>query len=383
MPKLKILHLADFRWYNATAHYALTISQALAQNGHQVYLGLISRRNFPYSVKSDPNLFIFDSPLQPGSPLTWLKTISSLNNLISEQKIRLVNAHSASSHLLAALLKARAKNKFKLIRTRGDAFPPKQNLFNRFLYDRLSDLIIVPSSILAERCKNHLRIAGSKIIHIPLGLELLKKSNPGPATDWKVRLGIRTDEKIVGIIGRLSPVKGHIYYIQAAKSVLEIIPNVKFIIAGPEAQISHPRLKKLAYQMGVIDRFTVLGLVENIDELISIFDVGVVCSIGSETICRVVLEYMSSGKPVIGTTVNGIPDLIKEGENGFQVSPADSPELASALVKILKDEQLGFRMGKYSQHLVETEYNLKKFAERTEAAYLRLLEEWPSKNREE
>jgi len=375
LPKLRILQLADFRWYNATAHYALTVSQALAKNGHQVYLGSTCDRNLPRLGSTESFAKIVKFPLVVNDPLTWLDSVVSLHKFIRNNRIKIVNAHSASSHVLVAGVKRLGKINFKLVRTRGEAHPPKANLFNKHLYCELTDQIIVPSEILVQPYTDRLGLPASKISHLPLGIN--ESGNPSRETDfnWKDRLGILPDEQVVGIIGRLSPVKGHVYFIQAAKLVLEAIPSVKFIIAGQDAQITQARLKRLAYRLGIIDRFVFLGTISNVHELISTFDVGVVSSIGSETICRVLLEYLAAGKPVVGTRVNGIPELIEEGNNGYLVPPGNSYELAQALINILKEDILRTEMGVNSRKLAESKYNLREFADQTAAIYSKLLSE--------
>ena len=375
MPRLRILQLADFRWYNATAHYALTISQALAKNGHQVYLGLTCERNLPFISSSEQNLRIVEFPLAVSDPLTWLDSTVSLHRFIQNNWIQFVNVHSAAAHVLAAGVKRLGKINFKLVRTRGEAHPPKANLFNKHLYCKLTDQIIVPSEILIQFYPQHLGLPVSKISHVPLGIEELHNFGQVANSNWKDKLGVLPDEKVVGIVGRLSPVKGHVYFIQAAKLVLEAIPSVKFIIAGQDAQITQERLKMLSFRLGIIDRFVFLGNVSNVHDLISTFDIGVVSSVGSETICRVLLEYMAAGKPVIGTRVNGIPELIEEGKNGYLVPPGNSHELAQALINILRDDKLRMKMGAYSRKLAESKYNLHNFAERTAEIYSNLLSE--------
>jgi len=375
LPKLRILELADFRWYNASAHYALTVSQALAKNGHQVYLGLTCDRNLPRfgSTESIPRIVEF--PLVVNNSLTWLDAAVSLHRFIKKNRIQIVNVHSAASHLLAAGVKRLGNINFRLVRTRGEAHPPKANLFNKHLYCKLTDQIIVPSEILIRPYTDRLGLPTSKISHVPLGIEELHNFGQVANSNWKDKLGILPDEQVVGIVGRLSPVKGHIYFIQAAKLVLEAMPSVKFIIAGQDAQITQERLKRLAYRLGIIDRFVFLGNVSNVHDLISTFDVGVISSIGSETICRVLLEYLAAGKPVVGTRVNGIPELIEEGNNGYLVPPGNSKELAQALINILKEDKLRMGMGAYSRKLAESKYNLHEFADQTAAIYGKLLSE--------
>ncbi len=375
MPRLKILELADFRWYNASAHYALTVSQALADEGHQVYLVLTSDKNLPASVKPRAKLRIFNLPQSANAPLSWVSGAHFLSKLITDEEISIVNAHSASTHALATLLKSFMRNKFKLVRTRGEAQPPKNNFLNKYLYKQMTDAIIVPSSILVERYNRQLNLNPAKIVHVPLGITEPGTFDDSESARLRRQLGISENERVVGLVGRLSPVKGHIHFIRSAKLVLEKFPRTKFIIAGQDAQITSDRLKRLAYQMGLLDRFIFLGLVDNIHNVISFFDIGVVSSTGSETICRVLLEYMSAGKPVIGSRVNGIPDLIRDGKNGHLVPPGDGQELASAIFRILSQEEKRLEMGRYSRYLAETVYSLSNFANHTAGIYLRLLKE--------
>lgn len=374
MPRLNILHLADFRWYNATAHYALTLAQALSQKGHNVFLGLTSARNFPALEGPFGNLQVFNLDCNVYDPASMVASTEFLCRVVRKESIQIVNAHSANSHVLIALVKKLKNMEFKLVRTRGEAYPPKRSIFNKYLYSGLTDQIIVPARILAQRYAEELGVESEKINHVPLGIRRSSIPEERTVYAWKEKLGIKPEEKIVGMVGRLSPVKGHLHFIQSAKLVVEKNPLTKFIIAGQDAQISQARLKRIAFRLGVLDRFIFLGKVQDIEHLVSIFDLGVICSVGSETICRVLQEFMAAGKPVIGTRVNGIPDFIEPPKNGYLVEPADGRQLACAITKLSNDDELRVRMGDHSRSLIQNEYSLDKFAERTLKVYLKLLE---------
>lgn len=178
---------------------------------------------------------------------------------------------------------------------------------------------------------------------------------------------------MTGIVGRLSPVKGHKDFIQAAGYILKKIPNVIFIICGEDAQISLGELKEMVINMSIEQNFRFLGKVRDIREIISLFDVGVISSVGSETICRVPLEYMSLGKPVVGTRVNAIPEVIENGVNGFLVEAGDIQRMAEAIVELLENDQKRSSFAEASRHMVMEKFTLNYFAQRTEEVYLSLL----------
>jgi glycosyltransferase involved in cell wall biosynthesis len=175
------------------------------------------------------------------------------------------------------------------------------------------------------------------------------------------------------MVGRLSPVKGHKYFIQAAEFVVKKTPRAKFIIAGEDAQIKASELKEMVKRLNIENNFRFVGKVLDIREIISLFDVGVVASVGSETICRVLLEYMAMGKPVVGTSVNAIPEVIQHKVNGFVVPPGDGEALGEALIQLLEDKEKRISFGKAGRFSVEKNFSLEQFAKKTEEVYFELL----------
>ena len=171
---------------------------------------------------------------------------------------------------------------------------------------------------------------------------------------------------VVGLLGRLSPVKGHKYFIQSAEHVLKHIPQTIFVICGEDAQISAEELKDMMRSANIEENFRFVGKVKDVREIIPLFDVGVVSSVGSETICRVALEFMSMGKPVVGTSVNAIPEVIQHGVNGLVVEPKSVEKLAFALIELLQDERKRKKFGEKSRSIVLEKFNLNVFAQKTE-----------------
>ena len=177
------------------------------------------------------------------------------------------------------------------------------------------------------------------------------------------------------MVGRLSPVKGHRYFIKAADFVLRnFTGNVKFIIAGEDAQIKSYQLKQMTEQLKIRDKFSFTGKVDDIRKIVSLFDIGIVASTGSETICRVALEYMAMGKPVVGTNINAVPEVVKHKVNGLIVPSGDSKNLGEAILLLLRDEQLRKVFGKTSRKIVEDEFSLHRLGALTEEVYYQLME---------
>jgi glycosyltransferase involved in cell wall biosynthesis len=371
--RLKILQLINVRWYNACAHYAICLSGALQKRGHRVIVAgdpgsppLIKASRMGLEVY--PDLF-----LSYTSPWMIIYNIKRMVDLVRQEGIELVNPHRGEAHLVAALAKGFYRREVPLVRSRGAAWLPKNNVFSRYLNDRFTDKIITSSGFLKRGYLEKRHLPKEKVVNIPLGIDHDFFSPRADTDRWREKLGIKDRDLVVGILGRLSPVKGHQYFIKSAEHVLEKVPQTVFIICGEDAQLTARELKEQVKQMNMRERFRFLGRIKDVREMISLFDVGVISSVGSETICRVALEYMSMGKPVVGTRINAIPEVVEHGINGLVVEPGNSKKLADAVIELLEDEEKRGRYGENSRSLVKEKFTLDVFAKNTEAVYLGLL----------
>ncbi|HEX9912251.1 MAG TPA: glycosyltransferase family 4 protein [candidate division Zixibacteria bacterium] len=368
---LNILQLVNVRWYNACAHYAVALSSGLQKRSHKVILA--GDKNSPtLQVAEKMGLEIFpDLYLSYQNPGRFIYNLKSLNDLIEKRNINLVNAHQGEGHLYAGLLKKLFKKKYVLIRTRGDQRMPKNNIFNRWLNERWTDGVITTAEVLYRSYSENFSLDENRLINIPLGIDPDYFSPIEKDSELIKTLGISKDELVVGILGRLSPVKGHRYFIQAAAEVLMSFQSVKFLIAGEDAQVKSYRLKEMVREMGVSDKFIFIGRTEDSRKIISLMDIAVVASAGSETVCRVALEYMALGKPVVGTDINGIPEVIKDGLNVLIVKSKNIRNMADAILELLKDKTKRESYGKAGRVLSENEFSLDAFARKAEEFYLK------------
>jgi glycosyltransferase involved in cell wall biosynthesis len=366
--------LINVRWYNACAYYAVSLSSALGRRGHKVIVAgdpssppLLKAKELGLSVHED-------LCLSYTSPWMIAYNVKRIGDVVKREKIDLVNAHRGEGHLVAALAKKVGKLTVPLVRTRGDVRAPKGNFLNRYLNGALTDKIITTCEVLRESYIENLHMPGEKLATVPVGVDSDFFSPRESDATLRKRLSIPEGNHVVGIVGRLSPVKGHRYFIQAAEHVLKQLPDVTFTICGEDAQIKSEQLKHEMRDKNIEGSFRFLGRVKDVREIISVFDVGVVCSVGSETICRVALEYMSMGKPVVGTRVNAIPEVVRHRINGLVVEPKDPQELASAIIELLRDGDMRKEFGERSRSTVMQEFTLDAFAQKTEKIYLGLLE---------
>ncbi|MDD2804417.1 MAG: glycosyltransferase [Elusimicrobiales bacterium] len=160
----------------------------------------------------------------------------------------------------------------------------------------------------------------------------------------KRTLGVAEDEIAVGTVARLEPVKGVEYFIKAAAILKRRRPGLKlkFVVIGGGAL--EAGLRGLAGGLGLGDDLIFTGFRADAAALMAALDIYAQPSL-NEAMGRAPLEAQALGVPAVVTRVCGLPDVIKEGETGFAVPPADPEALAGALERLVMDKALRERMG--------------------------------------
>ncbi|MDD5565889.1 MAG: glycosyltransferase family 4 protein [Candidatus Omnitrophica bacterium] len=175
---------------------------------------------------------------------------------------------------------------------------------------------------------------------------------------------------VIGIIARLSDVKGHLYLIQAMKDVVQEFPRAQLLIVG------EGRMKKelvaLTRSLGLLGRVVFLPHTEDVAATLSLLDVFVMPSL-KEGLGLGLMEAMAAGVAVVGSAVGGIKDLIQDGHNGLLVEPANPGKLAEAICGLLKDEGRRRRMGANACDLIRQRFSVNKMVDQTEGVYTECL----------
>jgi len=184
------------------------------------------------------------------------------------------------------------------------------------------------------------------------------------------------DTKLIGTIGHLAPLKG---YEELTDAMVELVRegcNVKLAIVGEaiyqNSNSYKQRLLSLVYSKGLKDRVIFAGFREDIPELLASFDIFVLPS-RSEGFGRVNLEAMAMGKPVISTSVGGIPEVVLDGVTGILVPPENSGDLAHGILRLLNDAQLRKSLGSEGRKRVEEHFTVQAHAERIQEIYENIL----------
>jgi glycosyltransferase involved in cell wall biosynthesis len=345
---MKLIQIIDVRWYNACADFAIKQAQGLIMAGEDVLL-LVNPGSPPAKKARELGLET-NEEIEFSRTGNFIWGTRRLREIAGKFGADVVMAHRGESHLTAGL--ASRSGRFKVARFRGDVRPPRRNILSNWLNMRMTNGIAVSSERLKIEYERRYRLDGIPVQVIYPGLDLGNFELKSSRDALRRHFGLNSEGKVIGIVGRFSPVKGHRYFIEAAKLVSLKHPASQFVIAGGDAQLTNSELQTMAAALKV-PNMKIMGFVENVYELMATFDIGVVASLGSEMICRVLLEYFASGAAVVGTSVNQISELMLVSNGGVLAPAADSPALAEAIVKLIENDDLRRELSQRGRKWVE------------------------------
>lgn len=302
------------------------------------------------------------------------EAVFQLRSIFNSVGPDIVHSHAClSARIAAKLCKVKA-----VFYTRHSVFPqskiltnPVGRLINGFVGGLLSDAIIA----VAGAAKQNLLDTGiddRKIRVIYNGVNPLNKATEEEKVAIRKLFGFDNESKIVSIIARLEEVKGHEYFIDAAKIVADRGYRTKFVIAGTGTRESI--LKKYAKDKNV-QNVEFLGFVKNVQDLENITDIQANASFGTEAASLSLLEGMSIGVPAVVSDFGGNPELIKNNVNGFVVPKQNVEKLADAIIRILDDDNLYIKLSEGAVSEFNAKYTASIMTKNMERFYFDVLEE--------
>jgi glycosyltransferase involved in cell wall biosynthesis len=302
-----------------------------------------------------------------------LHVIQALKKIIRRERPQIVHTHGALSGRIAG-----KQAGAKVVFTRHCAFPVSPRIqkgpgrwLNKTLNEHYADQIIAVSPAAAE----NLTDGGidPKLIHTMMnGVEPVPRRSPEECQALRQTLQLPDGVFTLGILARLEPYKGHQYVLEAAALLKQQGRDFQILIAGKGEY--EQELRALAHQLDVEDRVRFLGFVSDVGGLLSILDVQLNASYGTETSSLSILEGFSMGLPAVVSRYGGNPWLVDEGENGLIFPNRDSAGLAACIARLMDEPETLQRMGQRAEEIYRERFTGEIFARNIEAVYLRTLE---------
>jgi L-malate glycosyltransferase len=177
-----------------------------------------------------------------------------------------------------------------------------------------------------------------------------------------------SNKKVIGVVGRLRSEKGQAVLLNAMVEVIKVFPDAILLVVGDGPDREH--LEQMAKQLGIYGNVLWLGQKQQneVFQLYSVMDVVAVPSL-FEGFGLSAAEAMAAGRPVVGTRVDGLTEVIEEGVTGYTIPVNDSSSLARSLIELLSSPEKTAAMGLQGHDRVKNMFSLERFAESTLAAY--------------
>lgn len=303
-----------------------------------------------------------------------VQAVRALKQVIKAERPHIVHTHGAMSGRIAA-----KGTGAKIVYTRHSAFPVPERIkknpgrfVNKTLNEHYADRIIAVS----EACKENLTDGGideSLITVMMNGVEAVPRASAAECDALRAQYGIQAGDFVLGIMARIEDYKGHIYILEAVKCLADEGRPVKLIIAGEGGYEETVRAK--AKELALDGHVIFAGFVRNVAPILSILDLQLNASYGTEASSLAMIEAFSLGIPVVASDYGGNPWMVDEGEDGYLFPSRDSAAMGDRIAKIMDDPALFAHMKQRAAEIYRERFTGEIFARNVEAVYDKALED--------
>ncbi len=364
---MNILFITNHLNVGGVTSYVFSLGRGLKKQGHNVYVA--SSGGDCLTRFTEDGIIFIPVPIRTKSEINVFKIGISFFKLlkdIQEKQIQIVHTNTRVTQVLGNLLK-RKTGVIHVTTWHG--------FFKRRWFRRVFPCWADKTIAISEQVKEHLLSEfqaspeNIRLINNGIDLEKVKLKEPLSRSEVKTKLGIKVGP-VIGIIARLSDVKGHVYLIRSMKRVLKEFPDAQLLVVG-EGRMER-ELIRLTEELKIGDSVFFIHRSQNIAELLYIMDVFVMPSL-KEGLGLGLMEAMAASKAVVGSAVGGIKSLIQDKENGLLVRPQDVNGLSEAIKELLKDPARAAIMGNKARIFINQNFSLEKMLKKTEEVYQECL----------
>lgn len=312
-----------------------------------------------------------------GSPLTLATQLLRLRRLIASTRPDIVHTHTAVAAALGRLAARTVPDTVVVNTVHAFAGHRHQPAYRRVplglaerVLERLTDHTIVPSRAMRDLGVESGVLRPDRVDVIPHGLRSAP-TDDDPVELLRREVGIGVDVPLVGFFGRLVPQKGVEDLAPMIAGIAEEVPDVELLVVGDGSEMGE--LRHAVASLGAGSRVHFLGWRRDARRLMGAVDVVVIPS-RWEAFGLVGVEAMAAGKPVAAYAVEGIPEVVVDGETGVLVLPGDVDRLSEVVAGLLSSPAQRTRMGAAGVVRFQNRFDHTAMADATADLYRRLLD---------
>ena len=372
---MRILHLITRldRGGSAT-NTLLTVAGLPAPFGQSLVYGRTAE--FPQlalALQSQVHMAELPQLVRSPSPIKDLIAFLKIYRLLRNERFDLVHTHTSKAGLLGRIA-ARLAGVPHIVHTpHGQAFNGYAGrvvtalfvLLERWTATFTDRIIGLTDQEVRDNLERRIGVP-QQFVSIPSGIDLKPfEKGARDVANIKGSLGLSPSTRLIGAVGRLDPVKGHRYLLDAFAILAPRFPDLTLALVGDGELL--PELRSRAEHFGLTDRILFLGWREDVPDLLYAFDLFVFPSL-SEGMGRALVEAMAAGRPVVASRVCSIPEVLAGGEAGYLVEPASAGALAAGIETLLQDPELRARLAKAARARAQ-QYSVEAMLRKIETVY--------------
>lgn len=296
-----------------------------------------------------------------------LMSVIKVCKIVGKEKVDIIHCHGFKASLISrmAALFVKLPCIYTVHNFALDNGNPIQRFFIRNVekaFSVFTNRIIAVSEALKTYMINKAGIMEDKIHVIYNGIQLKKYVCDSNGDSIRKKYNLDDSKIIIGTVARLIPSKGIEYLLRAIPSLNKMRQDLVFFIIGkgPLEQ----KLKDISKNLGIDHNTIFTGYVDNIEEYYKAIDIFILPTL-SEGLGISLLEAMASKKPIIAAETGGIPEIIKDGENGILIRPHSSEDIVNAVLCLLDNLHLAKVLANRAYNDVQLLFSEKTMINRT------------------
>ena len=364
---LTILHVESSLNWGGQEQRTLVETRWLRSCGHEAW------------IACNPDSELFARAGNLALPVTLRRSLdpratAALASLCDDLGVDVLHAHSPKDAWLCAPLHAAGMT---VIRSRQITNPVKAAWHRSIVYRRGCSRVVAAAECIRRDLIARNGVAPERIRVIGEGVDLAEFNPACDGSAFRRDFAVASDEVLFGLVAMIRPEKGHLTFIAAAEKVMASHPRARFAIVGcgtGACELERDLRARLTRRQGSHDRGSIFmtGFRTDAPLVMAALDVLVVPS-QAEAQSLVVPQAFASGKPVIASRVGGLPELVRDGENGLLVEPNNPSALAAAMGVLLERPTLRQEFGGRGLEFARTSLRLESRMKESVAVYREAL----------
>lgn len=352
---MKILHTESSNGWGGQEIRILKEAQGMRSRGHEIIFAVVRGGKLVQQARA-AGFCVYEIDFKK---IKLIQVLTSLIMIMRKHHIEIVNTHSSLDAWLGGIA-ARIAGK-KIIRTRHLSTPIRKGLNSKLLYRTLADEVVTTSSGIVPIICEQAKIKADRCRCIPTGVEPIEVSSE-EISAFRQSLGLKPDDILIGTACVVRSWKGIKDFMRAAE-LLKDHKNIKWVVVGGGYLDQYRDLVDLK------DSLTFTGHLSSPYAAIAAMDVFLLLSTAHEGISQSSLQAAYLEKPLITTTVGGLPEVNLDGQTGFHVPPFCPTKVAEAVLKLASDHSLRTRFGIAAKAHILKKFTMQQTLDQMESVY--------------